>query len=64
MDFQPGDKVRLRGAERMQMNVKSVSAAGVLCEWSNAIKRGALTVSPASLERLSTSDRDVPSTRR
>jgi hypothetical protein len=50
--FKPGDKVRLRGPARMQMTVKSVSAAGVLCEWSNAIKRGALTVSPESLEQM------------
>ena len=52
MDFKPGDKVMLRGPARMQMTVKSVSAAGVLCEWSNAIKRGALTVSPESLEQM------------
>jgi hypothetical protein len=32
MDFRPGDKVRLRGPSRMRMTVKSVSAAGVLCE--------------------------------
>jgi len=38
----------------MQMTVKSVSAAGVLCEWSNAIKSGALTVSPESLEQITT----------
>ena len=52
--FRPGDRVRLRGPARMQMTVKSVSAAGVLCEWSNAIKSGALTVSPESLEPLTT----------
>jgi uncharacterized protein YodC (DUF2158 family) len=52
MDFKPGDKVMLRGPARMQMTVKSVSAAGVLCEWSNAIKRSALTVSPQSLEPM------------
>ena len=50
--FKPGDRVRLRGPARMQMTVKSVSAAGVLCEWSNAIKSGALTVSPQSLEQI------------
>jgi hypothetical protein len=50
--FKPGDRVRLRGPARMQMTVKSVSADGVLCEWSNAIKSGALTVSPESLERM------------
>jgi uncharacterized protein YodC (DUF2158 family) len=50
--FKPGDKVRLRGPARMLMTVKSVSAAGVLCEWSNAIKRGALTVAPESLEQI------------
>ena len=36
----------------MQMTVKSVSAVGVLCEWSNAVKRGELTVSPQSLEQM------------
>jgi len=51
MDFKSGDKVRLRGPARMQMTVRSVSAAGVLCEWSDAVKRGALTVSPESLEQ-------------
>jgi uncharacterized protein YodC (DUF2158 family) len=52
MDFKPGDKVMLRGPARMQMTVKSVSAVGVLCEWSNAVKRGELTVSPQSLEQM------------
>ena len=52
MAFRPGDKVRLRGPSRMRMTVKSVSAAGVLCEWSDAVKRGALTVSPESLEQM------------
>jgi uncharacterized protein YodC (DUF2158 family) len=49
--FKPGDNVRLRGPLRMEMTVKSVSAGGVLCEWSNAVKRGELTVPPQSLER-------------
>ena len=52
MDFRPGDEVRLRGPSRMRMTVKSVSAAGVLCKWSDAILRGELTVSPASLEQM------------
>lgn len=52
--FKPGDNVRLRGPLRMQMTVKSVSAAGVLCEWSNAVKSGVLTVSPESLEAVIT----------
>ena len=40
MDFKSGDKVMLRGPSRMCMTVKSVSAVGVLCEWSDAILRG------------------------
>jgi uncharacterized protein YodC (DUF2158 family) len=60
MEFKTGDNVRLRGPARMQMTVKSVSAAGVLCEWSNAIKRGALTVSPESLEPMIAPDRAPP----
>jgi hypothetical protein len=63
MDFQPGDKVRLRGSEHMQMTVKCVSAAGVMCEWSNAIKKGVLTVSPASLEQMTRPTADLASTR-
>ena len=58
--FRPGDRVRLRGPARMQMTVKSVSAAGVLCEWSNAFKSGALTVSPGSLERMTTLASETP----
>jgi uncharacterized protein YodC (DUF2158 family) len=60
MDFRPGDKVRLRGPSRMRMTVKSVSAAGVLCEWSDAILRGELTVSPASLEQMISPERAPP----
>ena len=52
MDFKSGDKVMLRGPSRMCMTVKSVSAVGVLCEWSDAILRGELTVSPESLEQM------------
>ena len=44
----------------MRMTVKSVSAAGVLCEWSNAIKRGELTVSPQSLEQMTMLASDPP----
>ena len=57
MDFRPGDEVRLRGPSRMRMTVKSVSTAGVLCEWSDAILRGELTVSPASLEQMISPER-------
>jgi uncharacterized protein YodC (DUF2158 family) len=32
--FKPGDKVRLKRPPHTQMKVKGVSAAGVLCEWS------------------------------
>jgi uncharacterized protein YodC (DUF2158 family) len=60
MDFKFGDEVRLRGPARMQMTVKSVSAAGVLCEWSDAILRGELTVSPASLEQMISPERAPP----
>jgi uncharacterized protein YodC (DUF2158 family) len=60
MDFKSGDKVLLRGPSRMRMTVKSVSAAGVLCEWSDAILRGELTVSPASLEQLIAYERAPP----
>ena len=57
MDFKSGDKVRLRGPAHMRMTVKSVSAAGVLCEWSDAILRGELTVSPESLEQVIAAER-------
>jgi len=60
MDFRPGDEVRLRGPSRMRMTVKSVCATGVLCEWSDAILRGELTVSPASLEQTSLPERAPP----
>ena len=60
MDFRPGDEVRLRGPSRMRMTVKSVSAAGVLRKWSDAIPRGELTVSPASLEQMIPPERAPP----
>ncbi|MGD0642568.1 MAG: hypothetical protein ABSC22_17635 [Roseiarcus sp.] len=49
-----GDVVRLRGPAGRLMTVKSVSAAGVLCEWSDGGKKGELTVAPKSLERVTT----------
>ena len=39
MDLKPGDTVRLRGPARMQMTVKSVSTAGVLCVISFTLGR-------------------------
>lgn len=60
MDFKSGDYVRLRGPSRMRMTVKSVSAAGVLCEWSDAILRGEVTVSPESLEQMIAPKRAPP----
>ena len=60
MNFRPGDEVRLRGPSRMRMTVKSVSAEGVLCKWSDAILRGELTVSPASLEQIIAPERAPP----
>ncbi len=50
----PGDVVRLRGPAGRLMTVKGVSAAGVLCEWSDGSKKGELTLAPESLELVTT----------
>lgn len=62
MTFKPGDAVRLKEPPRTQMTIKSISAAGVLCEWIEAGAFQTCTWPAETLELVLTRRRGPPRT--